>query len=77
MDPVDAAIAATTQPEPVQLQQVGPITIASTGRPAVIAVPTDLTDAELLELTSWLLNPTGLRAQLRRPLTRIVLPGQA
>ena len=76
MDPVDQAIAATQQPEPMALQQVGPITITSTGRPAVLAVPPDLTDDELLELASWLLNPGGLRAMLRRtsPASRIVLP---
>jgi hypothetical protein len=76
MDPVDAAIAASQQPGQVQLQQVGPVVIGSTGRPVVMAVPPDLTDDELLEFASWLLNPGGLRAQLRRPTSRIVLPGQ-
>jgi len=76
MDPIDAAIAATRPtPDQVQLQQVGPVVIASTGRPFVLAVPPDMTDAELHEAIAWMASPSGLRGMLRRPTSRIVLPG--
>lgn len=73
MDPIDQAIAA--QQQTVQLVQVGPVQIASTGRPFVLGVPQDLTSDELHEIVAWIANPGGLRAQLRpRPINRIVLP---
>ena len=64
-DDIDSAIAAT---EPVQgLVQV-PIVIASTGRPAIVTVPDDLTDAETIELAAYLL--TGLRPHIAANLAR-------
>ena len=75
-DPVDAAIAAASEPPPVRLAQVQ-VTIASTGRPAVIAIPDDATDAEIAELCGWML--TTLMGSLRERRTtaasgRILLP---
>ena len=63
-------------PESQQLAQVGPVAIASTGRVFVVAMPPDITDAELLEVATWIVAPGGLRAHLR-PRSRIVLPGGA
>ena len=45
------------------LLQLG-VTIASTGRTVMLAVPTDLSAAELLEFVSWLTTPDGFRASL-------------
>lgn len=74
-DPVDEAIAATAQPG-VALRQVT-VTISSTGRPFVVAIPQDMTESELLEAISWM--STQLRislAQERSKLAggRIILP---
>lgn len=61
MDPIDEAIkAAAEQPQQHTLVQIGPITIASTGRPVVISIPEHMTEAELFELIGWM--ATGLRA---------------
>jgi len=51
-DAVDAAIAAA--PQPVAMRQIQ-VTISSTGRPAVLAIPADASEAELVELAGWLL----------------------
>lgn len=55
MDKVDEAIAAAAQPTPPQMAQI-PLIIESTGRPAIIAVPLDVTDLEVMELCSWMLK---------------------
>lgn len=59
-DPIDAAINAAAAPT-VQMEQLQ-VTIASTGRPFVVAFPSDLTDAELLEIIGW--QGTALRTHL-------------
>jgi hypothetical protein len=70
--PIDAAIAAAEQPEPVRMVQI-PVTIASTGRPAQIVIPADATDAELAELCGWMLTQVmnSLRQQRSQPLSRL------
>lgn len=76
-DKVDQAIAAAdaaaTQVAMIEI----PVQIASTGRPAQIVIPKDMTDAELVELTGWML--TAVAGQLRElrarsPMGRIILP---
>ena len=47
----------------------------STGRPSEIAVPQDMTDAELLELIQWMASPEGLRTNLMRR-SNIIRPPQ-
>lgn len=77
-DPIAAAIAATEQPEqiPVVMQQI-PVTIASTGRPAVIAIPADASDGEIAEVAGWMLTSVmaAFRAKRAQPVSRIVVPG--
>jgi hypothetical protein len=58
-DPIGAAVAATEQQ--VQMEQMQ-VTISSTGRPFIVAFPTDMTDAELLEVIGW--AGTTLRGHL-------------
>lgn len=83
-DPVAAAIAATGGGAPDQQQatvamrqwQVG---LAPDNRPAILLLPDDLTDQELLELAGWIL--TGYRQQVKQfvaptPLSRLTLPGR-
>lgn len=54
-DPIDAAIAAAAEPAPIEMQQVN-VVITSTGRPAAVVIPIDITDAELGELAGWMLT---------------------
>lgn len=56
---IDEAIAATEAP--LAMCEV-PVLLRSTGRPAMVGVPEDITDAEVMELTSWML--TGLRRHI-------------
>lgn len=82
-DTLDRAIAAAlgeaVAPEPdprvVTLAEV-PVTISSTGRPAILSVPVDLTDDELHELTAFML--LGLPARLEQARgsarSRLILP---
>ena len=58
-DPIEAAIASA---DAVTMGQY-PVTITSTGRPAMVALPVDATDGEVAELAGWLL--TGLLAHFR------------
>lgn len=58
-DAIDRAIEATVEEEQTVTMCEVPIRISSTGRPVVIHVPVDLTDAELLELTAFLVG--GMR----------------
>lgn len=54
-----------------------PVTIASTGRPAILAIPIDTTDAELMELCSWMLMSVAKGLRERREHTaggRIIVP---
>lgn len=74
-DPIDAAIAATALPAEVQVVEI-PVTLSSSGRPAIVTLPADATDAELVDLAGWLL--TRVRAHIREaqqgPASRIIVP---
>lgn len=75
-DAIDQAIASDGRGPAVRMVQIGPIAIAGTGRPFMVMVPADLTDAELLEITGWLADPAGMRTKLPgRNQRRIVVPG--
>lgn len=66
-DKIDEAIAAAAAgPDISRNVEVG-ILITTTGRAAMLSVPPDLTDAELLELLSYftLADARGLRARLK------------
>lgn len=76
MDPIDAAIAAAEQPQPIPMVQ-RQLTITTTGRPFVLAHPEDLTEGELFEVIGWM--ATALRGELakrhqRSPAARILVP---
>jgi hypothetical protein len=76
-DLIDQAIAAAAEPQTVQLIEVK-VQISSTGRPVIMAVPVDLTDAEIIELGAFVL--VGLRLHIARqlgPASRIIVPGRA
>lgn len=61
-DQVDQAIAATEPTQaPLAMAEI-PVLLQSTGRPAVLGVPEDITDAEVMELTGWML--TKLRGHI-------------
>lgn len=64
-DKIDAAIAETDQS--VDMIEI-PVQIASTKRPAIIAIPADCTDGELAELCGWMLTQVlgSLRAKAAR-----------
>lgn len=75
-DPIDAAIAAAAEPEPVRMAQLQ-VTISSTGRPAMVAIPEDATDGELAELAGWMLTQVLTAFRQKRasaPATRIIVP---
>lgn len=57
----------------VDMVQMGVALGGRQDRPAIIAVPRDITEAELLLLVMAVVDPAGLRAGLR-PQSRIVLP---
>ena len=67
-DPIADAIAATQQVTLTQVQFT-----LSTGRPAMLAVPVDLTAEEALSLINGVTNMYG-QLQAKRPASRIVLP---
>jgi len=75
-DVVGAAIAAVEQPQPVPMRQF-PVTIASTGRPALVALPADATDAEIAEVCGWILTAvmgTHRQERAQAPASRILVP---
>ena len=75
-DPIDAAIAAADKPT-VQMEQLN-VTIGSTGRPLVIAFPTDMTEPELLEVVGWMATALRGHVNTNRAKTaggRIIVPG--
>lgn len=51
-DPIDQAIGATERT--VTMCEV-PVTIASSGRPALLHVPVDMSDTEVMELAAFML----------------------
>jgi len=74
-DPIDAAIAKA---ETVQMLPIS-VTIASTGRPFQVAVPLDMTDAELVEAAGWMLTQLANHLRTERaktPAGRILVPGR-
>lgn len=60
VDRIAAAVKAAEEqekqdaPASVSMQQFN-VTIASSGRPALLALPVDVTDSELAELCGWML----------------------
>lgn len=72
-DPVEAAISAVEQPS-VRMAQFQ-VTIASTGRPAMLAIPADASDGELAELAGWLLTQVmgSLRTERAKAAPRIAI----
>lgn len=69
---------STAKPPAVAIEQIN-LTIASTGRPFMLGIPTGMTESELLEVIGWL--GTDLRRHLiaQRAQTaggRILLPGR-
>jgi hypothetical protein len=63
-DPIEDAIRATEpQGEIVQMQQIN-VTLGSTGRPVVLAIPSDISVDEILDLATWLTFAGGLRSHL-------------
>jgi hypothetical protein len=74
-DQLDQAIAAV--PEKVATLTEVRVQISSTGRPVVLLVPDDLSDVEIIELTSFVL--IGLRQHLASqasPASRLFVPGR-
>lgn len=57
----------------IEMVQLGVALGGRQDRPAIIAVPRDITEEEMLLLVMAVVDPAGLRAQLRPP-SRIVLP---
>lgn len=53
-DKIDQAIAEAELPQ-VEVIEI-PVTLSSSGRPAVLAIPKDATDAELVDLAGWMLT---------------------
>jgi hypothetical protein len=74
-DQIAAAIARAEQPEQIAMRQ-WPVTIRSTGRPALVALPIDATDAEIAEVCGWILTAVmgTHRAERERPRSGILLP---
>ena len=71
MNGIDGAIAAAGKPPGVEMAQMQR-TIASTGRPFMLAVPADLTDEEALAICGFVTSlPVSLR---QRGQSRIILP---
>lgn len=65
-DAIDAAVSAAERPT-VEMLQLN-VTISSTGRPAMLALPADATDGELAELAGWML--TAVLGKLRADRTK-------
>lgn len=53
-DPIDAAIAATSAPDPIPYTMVELTLNASGGRAVTLGLPLDLSESELIELMGWL-----------------------
>lgn len=63
--------AVHDQRRPVKMLNIG-VTIASTGRPAAIQVPVDMTVHELIELLSFL--PVGISNELTKQRQSRIVP---
>lgn len=70
-DLIDKAVEAVEQT--VQMVQVNG-TMADTGRPFYLAIPADITDAELLGLLGWMSSQLAVQLRGQRPSSRLVLP---
>lgn len=82
-DKVDEAIAGVEHAAEVEsvlatLEQF-PVVISGTGRPMVIAVPPDMSLAEVMELVGWVatnLAATMWQRELARKRGGLILPGR-
>lgn len=72
MDAIGKAIEANGKPPAVDMIQI-PVTISSSGRPAMVALPADVTDVELLEIIGWLGSVVAPQLRARRPASRLVI----
>lgn len=64
-DAIDQAIASAAATKQQDMVPVGPVQLGVSGRTVMLMVPSDLTDAELLDLLQWLASPrSGLRSYL-------------
>lgn len=75
-DAVQAAIQAVGQGQG-QPSREWPVTIGSTGRQALLVLPLDASDTELLELAGWMLTFVRATYEAERQkgaASRIVLP---
>jgi hypothetical protein len=76
-DPIDKAVEAVDQP--VQRMEQTTVTISSTGRQVVLALPVDMTEAELFEFVGW--ASTNLRVALGQRRqgagSRLIVPAHA
>jgi|GEM_PF-5429674 hypothetical protein len=71
---VDAAVnAQPTVPEAQQVEMVQVQIGLNSGRPAVVAIPKDITELELLSFFGQMLA-LGDQLRAQRPTSRIVLP---
>jgi hypothetical protein len=70
-DPVEAAIAAANGPKQVLMSQVNVPLLGRQDRPAVLAVPSDISDVELLALIGAVLQ-VGDQLRSQRPTSRLV-----
>lgn len=75
-DPIDAAIAATAEQPALGSMRQGGATIASTGRQAMILLPSDATDSEIAEFVGWVLGPVmaTYRKEREQPRSGIIVP---
>lgn len=70
-DPVDEAVKAASQPVAPKMAEFG--LQLTTGRPAALMVPADMTDAEWLSLINGVLQ-IGDQMRAARPASRLVVP---
>ena len=72
-DKVDEAIAAAAAPA-VKILGI-PVQMSSSGRPAMLQIPDDCSDAELVDLAGWLLTVVRQHVAANRgSKSRIVIP---
>lgn len=77
-DAIDAALTAADAPKQIAMREFR-VTISSTGRPAMVVLPADASDAELAELGGWLLTfvlGTYRAERAKGPGVRLYVPGR-
>lgn len=69
-DQINKAIAATEKT--IEMMAI-PVTLSSSGKPAQINIPADMTEGELAELCGWILTAVlgHIRARKADPASRI------